>query len=178
VYKTILAALAALLTFTFAGCTTEVTTPTPESSPAQAGDSQGPSPDAADTDADQAEDDSNDADAASDDSDADDSAGGDSRADFTPTRSTTCEDGYLIITDMSGVVEVKGACETLTIIGAGITVLADEVTTLKVESIGATVIVKSAVTIDIAGQGCTVIWETGDPSVESSGIGNTARQAD
>lgn len=116
-----------------------------------------------------------------------DGAGGqagasDSRAELREgaTVVLTCGGGTLDINDtyMAQVVEVTDDCGTLSITTTSAVVVAQNVGTLSVDGIANAVLVASAETITIDGSTNSVMWETGTPTVNNSGVSNSAYQAD
>lgn len=89
----------------------------------------------------------------------------------------SCVDGRADITADATALEVTADCDTVTIAGAGVIVLAQKVGSLTVTADASTVIVAEADTIDVTGVGNEVRWESGEPTVSDTGTMNVVLPA-
>jgi hypothetical protein len=94
------------------------------------------------------------------------------------SRIVTCVDGRADITADATALELAADCDTVTIAGAGVIVLAQKVGSLTVTADASTVIVAEADAIDVSGVGNEVLWEAGDPTVSDTGTMNVVLPAD
>lgn len=90
-----------------------------------------------------------------------------------------CPTGSLEIDTTGVVVDILEPCDSVTVSGNGVVVLAQSVGTLTVDGIGVNAIVAdaTAVTITDGGNGSMVTWESGTPAVQDDSIGSTALSA-
>ena len=85
------------------------------------------------------------------------------------TQHGTCRGGELLVAIAGEGVEVADDCGTLTVAGAGASVVAGHVDHLVVQASGAHVVVASVDRVTIQAGGVRVAWEDGTPRVDSVG---------
>ncbi len=87
----------------------------------------------------------------------------------------SCNKPVTLVQDAT-LVALSGHCGTVTVQGAGITVVADEIDTLVTVGDVAVVVARSIARVTIQGSGSEVYWAQGQPEISDSGEVNVARQ--
>ncbi len=90
----------------------------------------------------------------------------------------SCVDGRADVTADATVLEITDDCDTVTVEGAGVVILARQVGTLTVGADASTVIVAGAEAVEVTGVGNEVFWESGSPVVSDTGTMNVVLPAE
>ncbi|KZE88654.1 DUF3060 domain-containing protein [Microbacterium sp. TNHR37B] len=90
----------------------------------------------------------------------------------------SCVDGRADVTADATVLQITDDCDTVTVEGAGVVVLARQVGTLTVGADASTVIVAGADAVEVTGVGNEVFWESGSPVVSDTGTMNVVLPAE
>lgn len=92
------------------------------------------------------------------------------------TRSQPCH-GELTILENRSVTEITTDCDSISVVGDGIVVLARGATEVSIIGDECLVLVSTVQTIDIVGDDNQVYWTDGAPHVDTVGSANTTKQS-